>query len=170
MTRPSHPWTLRAATSDDLEAIVAIWHRGWRDAHLGRVPAALLSHRRPQDFRSLVPVQLPSTTVAEVDSSPIGFVVVKDDEVEQIYVDATARGTGVAAALLGHAEEVIARHYGRAWLAVVAGNARARSFYQRQGWSDGGAFNYHAATPTGGTVEVPVHRYEKPLGGETELG
>jgi GNAT superfamily N-acetyltransferase len=156
-------WTLRPATPDDHQSMVKIWYRGWQDAHRGRVPDSLLAHRRIADFRSLVTTRLPFTTIAQIGSHPVGFVVVKTDEVEQIYVDPEARGTGVAAALLRHAEDVIGNLYQRAWLAVVAGNQRARDFYQRNGWTDGGEYSYQAATAAGGTVEVPVHRYEKPL-------
>ncbi len=41
-----------------------------------------------------------------------------------------------------------------AWLAVVAGNARARRFYERSGWSDRGQFDYAAASDHG-PIPVP---------------
>ena len=47
-----------------------------------------------------------------------------------------------------------------AWLAVVAGNARARAFYERAGWRDEGPFDYAAASE-GKTIVVPCHRYTK---------
>jgi ribosomal protein S18 acetylase RimI-like enzyme len=74
-----------------------------------------------------------------------GFVVVVDDEVEQVYVDRRWRGRGVAELLLRHAEAVIGQGGRRtAWLAVVAGNTRARRFYARLGWQDRGSFTYQA--------------------------
>ena len=51
------------------------------------------------------------------------------------------------------------------WLAVVAGNGRARRYYERQGWSDAGPLDYQAETATG-PVPVPVRRYVKRLVGE----
>jgi GNAT superfamily N-acetyltransferase len=89
-------------------------------------------------------------------------VTVHDDEVEQIYVAADARGGGAAQALLRHAEQAIGGRFDVAWLAVVAGNARARRFYERNGWHDAGAFDYAAEIPNG-TLIVPSHRYEKRL-------
>ena len=100
--------------------------------------------------------------MATVDNRVIGFVTVHNDEVEQMYVAAEARGGGTATALLQHAEDVIAETFDLAWLAVVAGNARARRFYARNGWYDAGEFDY-AAPVQGGTFIVPCHRYEKPL-------
>ena len=68
--------------------------------------------------------------------------VIRGDEVEQLYVDAAARGSGVAGALLEHAEHEIAAGHPVAWLAVAEGDARGRRFYARSGWSNAGAFDY----------------------------
>ena len=51
--------------------------------------------------------------------------------------------------------------FDRAWLAVVAGNARARRFYERNGWSDVDPFDNPAWTTSGATIPVPARRYEK---------
>ncbi len=101
------------------------------------------------------------TVVAIVDDAVAGFVMVVDDEVEQVYVSAHHRGTGVAAVLLAEAERrVVVNGHERAWLAVVAGNARARRFYERNGWTDEGVFDYPAASAAG-PIPVPSHRYVK---------
>ncbi|MFC4942191.1 hypothetical protein [Pseudonocardia sp. GCM10023141] len=42
----------------------------------------------------------------------------------------------------------------------MAGNARARRFYERNGWSDEGLFD-HTAPSASGPVSVPAHRYVK---------
>lgn len=152
--------TLRAATPDDIEAIATLWHRGWLDGHLGHVPESLPPHRRLVDFRRRVPSRIQQTTVATLASRVAGFVTVHDDEVEQIYVAEDARAGGVANALLRHAEQMIALHFDVGWLAVVAGNTRARRFYARNGWRDAGGFDY-AAEITNGPLLVPSRRYEK---------
>ena len=90
----------------------------------------------------------------------VGFVTLHEDEVEQLYVAASARGGGVAAVLLRHGEKLIAERYPTAWLAVAVGNARARRFYARQGWSDAAALDYPAETAAGQII-VPCRRYEK---------
>ena len=99
--------------------------------------------------------------MAIVDGAVVGFVMVVEDEVEQVYVSSGARGTGVAHALIREAEsQVFAGGHGKAWLAVVAGNARARAFYERAGWVDEGAFDYEAGVE-GGTIAVPCRRYTR---------
>jgi ribosomal protein S18 acetylase RimI-like enzyme len=154
---------LRPAEESDVEAVAVIWQQGWPDGHLGNVPEALVVRRRHlDDFLPLVQDRVGRTTVAVVDSKVVGFVVIHDDEIEHIYADRAVRGTGVASALLEHAEAAIGAHHDRAWLAVADGNARARRFYERHGWHDGGPFDNPAPTADGGTVSVPTRRYEKP--------
>lgn len=156
----STSYALRPATEADLEAIAEIWYRGWLDGHLGHVPDGVRQYRQPAHFRERVPPRLSQTTVAVAEGEVVGFVMLHDDEVEQVYVAERARGGPVATALLQYAEERIARRFDSAWLAVVAGNARARRFYERNGWSDAGGFDYPAEIP-GGTFPIPCRRYEK---------
>ena len=152
---------LRPAVPGDADTIAAIWIPGWREAHLGRVPAALLEHRSPELLAARVPSMIEAATVAVADGSVAGFVVVRGDEVEQMYVSERSRGTGAAGELLTRAESLIARHFDRGWLAVVAGNEQAIGFYERHGWRDHGEFDHITWTPDGGTIPVPCRRYEK---------
>jgi GNAT superfamily N-acetyltransferase len=125
------------------------------------VPEELVEARTPDSFRTRARERVTESTVAVVDGDVAGFVMVVGDEVEQVYVSAAHRGKGVADALMSEAErQVRANGYSQGWLAVVAGNARARAFYERCGWSDEGPFDYAAASGTGPIV-VPSHRYTK---------
>jgi len=154
---------IRPGTAGDAGAVAEIWRLGWRDGHLGLVPAELVEARTDASFSERAAQRVGDTTVAVVEAAVAGFVMVVDDEVEQVYVGAAHRGSGVADALLGEAErQVLAGGHATAWLAVVAGNARARAFYERKGWSDEGAFDYAAATEDG-PVSVPCRRYVKGL-------
>ena len=151
---------LRPARPPDVDAIGGVWHDAWRDGHIGHVPVALLEHRTLDQFRARVPERLATTTVAEVDGEVVGFVTVQDDELEQLFVAADARASGIADALLRHGESLIAERHSAAWLAVATGNARARRFYERNGWADAGPLDYEAQTDSGPMV-VPCRRYEK---------
>jgi ribosomal protein S18 acetylase RimI-like enzyme len=153
-------WTLRAATPGDAAAIASIWHVGWADGHLGHVPDALVAHRQREHFAGLAERRVGGTTVATSGGAVVGFVTVAGDEVEEIYVAPVARGTGVAGALLVHAEAIVAERADVAWLAVVAGNTRARRFYERHGWHDAGPITYRAEVD-GGRLDVPCRRYER---------
>jgi ribosomal protein S18 acetylase RimI-like enzyme len=156
----SDPVVLRPARDADIEAIATLWHRAWFDAHEPLVPAAALSLRPFASFRTRVPERVVETTVATDESLLVGFVTVRGDHVEQLYLAAPARGTGVARALLTHAETRIAARFDRAWLTVASGNTRARHFYARQGWRDAGGLDF--PLPAGDSVViVPARRYEK---------
>ncbi|HTF06686.1 MAG TPA: GNAT family N-acetyltransferase [Asanoa sp.] len=156
--------TLRPASDGDAPAIAEIWRSGWADGHLGNVPDALVAVRTPESFQIRAVEGLAHTTVALVGDAVAGFVTVVDDEVEQVYVAGTHRGSGVAVVLLGEAERLVAAEgYREAWLAVAPGNARARSFYERSGWSEAGLFDYPASTADG-PMPVPCHRYVKAVG------
>jgi GNAT superfamily N-acetyltransferase len=108
--------------------------------------------------------------VAVVDDAVAGFVMVVGDEVEQVYVSEQHRGRGVAALLLAEAERLVAVNGNeRAWLAVVDGNVRARRFYERNGWTDEGVFDYPAASAAG-PIPVPAHRYVKRVAANAPTG
>ena len=151
---------LRPATTTDVDVIARVWHRGWFDGHLGHVPDGLSAFRTFTEFRRRAAARVLATTVGVIGDRVVGFVIVTGDEVEQIYVAGPARGTGLADDLLAHAEAVIADGHETAWLAVVAGNRRARRFYERNGWVDGGGIEYPAEV-TDGNFLVPSRRYEK---------
>jgi GNAT superfamily N-acetyltransferase len=137
---------LRPATADDVDAITTLFHEGWHDVHPGRVPDGLTERRTPEAFHDRVAqrvAETDETTVAEVDGTVAGFIMVSGDEAEQVYVDRAFRGSGAAGLLLTEAErQIAARGHDVAWLAVVQGNARAQAFYAKQGWVDEGDFDY----------------------------
>jgi GNAT superfamily N-acetyltransferase len=152
-------YRLRPATAGDAEEVAAIWLAGWRESHLGRVPAALAAARTPESFSLRAAQRVGDTTVAVAGETVAGFVMISGDEVEQVYVSLNHRGTGVAAALLAEAlRQIAAAGHRQSWLAVIAGNARARRFYERSGWTDEGAFDYEARTADG-MILVRCHRY-----------
>jgi len=152
---------LRTGTDADATAVADLWHAGWHDAHPGHVPDGLTAARTLAAFHERAPRRLADTTVAEAGGDMVGFVMVAGDEVEQVYVGPAGRGTGLAEVLLTEAErQVAASGHGEAWLAVVTGNARARRFYERCGWTDEGDLPYEVEA--GGTTYVsPCRRYTK---------
>jgi ribosomal protein S18 acetylase RimI-like enzyme len=157
---------MRPATAGDVDAIVSVFHQGWHEVHPGRVPDGLTERRTPEAFHDRVSrrvAETGETTVAEVDGTVAGFIMVSGDEAEQVYVDRAFRGTTVAAQLLTEAERQIAEAgHDVAWLVVVRGNDRAQAFYARQGWVDEGDFDY-PVTALGEHYISPCRRYTKRL-------
>jgi GNAT superfamily N-acetyltransferase len=76
----------------------------------------------------------------------------------QLFVREPFWGRGVAATLLGRATDAAARQgYARMRLFTPAGQARARRFYEREGWSARGE-------PIDAELGIPLVEYRRPLG------
>lgn len=156
---------IRRAGEADVEAMAGIWRLGWSDGHAGHVPVELEQARLSGCWTDEVRARLARSWVACDGDRVVGFVTVAADEVEEVYVERSARGSGVAARLLRHGEGLVRENgFPVAWLAVVAGNDRARRFYEREGWHDTGAVDYQASTGNG-TIGVTVRRYARSLTG-----
>jgi len=75
--------------------------------------------------------------LAEEDGAVIGVLTVGDDELYAIYVHPEHWGRGVGQALLDRAHVELAQTCEVATLTCLVGNARARRFYERNGWELG---------------------------------
>jgi GNAT superfamily N-acetyltransferase len=71
------------------------------------------------------------------DGAVIGILTIGVDELYAIYVHPQHWGTGVGRALLERAEEELAETCDVAVLTCMVENARARRFYERNGWELG---------------------------------
>ena len=72
--------------------------------------------------------------LAEVDGAVVGVLGVGRDELHALYVHPDWWGRGVGQALLERAHTLLAETCDEATLTVLVGNARARRFYERNGW------------------------------------
>ena len=154
---------VRSAEKEEIDSLAKIWYDGWRDAHLQIVPAELARVRTPESFGPRLRDLLADVRVVGPVGAPLGFSIVKDDELYQLYVAAHARGAGVAAALMADAEARLARDgFETAWLACAIGNDRAARFYEKSGWRRAGNMINHLET-TDGAFDLEVWRYEKSL-------
>ena len=157
------PSIVRDAAPEEFDVLAALWHQGWRDAHLAIVPPALAALRTLDSFTTRLAAALAEVRVAGPGGAPLGFHLLKDDELYQFYVAAPARGTGVAAALMHDAEQrLVERGVGTAWLACAIGNARAARFYEKCGWRLAATVTSPLDTPAG-IFPLDVWRYEKRL-------
>jgi GNAT superfamily N-acetyltransferase len=154
---------VRAAQPDDVDQLIAIWHDGWHDAHASILPEALVRLRTRDNFRERLACELDAVRVIGDPGAPVGFTMIRGDELYQFYVAPSARGTGVAAALMGDAEaSFAARGITGPWLACAVGNVRAARFYEKSGWRRAGIVALEAET-SAGPFPLQVWRYEKEL-------
>ncbi len=154
---------VRAVDASELDALAKVWFDAWQDAHAAVVPAELTRRRTRADFRRRLAELRPLIRAIGLVGAPLGFSIVKRDELYQLFVAAEARGTGVAIELIDEAEaRVAASGAGAIWLTCAIGNERAARFYEKRGWRRAGAIIDTLETPEGPFV-VEVWRYEKRL-------
>jgi GNAT superfamily N-acetyltransferase len=147
---------IRDATVDDADAVALVHVHGWQWGYRGLLPDAYLdglsADRRAEQWRSwlLEPGGTRTRVAHAEDGGCVGFAVagpsrdpgVDDDtgEVYAIYIEEGFAGTGLGTALLrGAVAWLEERGFARATLWVLEGNARARRFYEREGWALDGA-------------------------------
>ncbi len=154
---------VRAAEEIEIDHLAKIWYDGWHDAHAQIVPAELTRLRTLESFRHRLQAALPNIRVVGPLGAPVGFCILKGDELYQLFVSAGSRGSGVAAALIADAEARLSESgVETAWLACAIGNGRAARFYEKRGWHRVGTMVNHLETSEG-TFPLEVWRYEKSL-------
>ncbi len=156
-------WPVRDAELSDVASLAQLWFNGWQDAHADILPLELKQARTLASFHERLAAALADARTAGPQGRPSGFSLIKDDELYQLYVDAAARGTGLAARLVADAVQRIgAKGHRRAWLACAIGNGRAARFYEKSGWRRQGVMTSYLATPNG-VIALDVWRYEVPI-------
>jgi GNAT superfamily N-acetyltransferase len=156
---------VRGADPAELDRLARLWHGAWLDAHESLAPPELTRVRTLESFRARLDAALPELRVVGPIGEPLGFCLLKGDELHQLFLAPEARGTGVAAALMEDAERRLAASgVARAWLACAIGNHRAARFYEKQGWQRVGVVLEQLETP-GGVFPLEVWRYEKAIPG-----
>jgi len=141
---------IRAARRDELDHLGIFYHDIWHETQ------APFQNPGIVEFRDLAFMQqqmlgfFPDTLIASEDNCTLGFVVAHDDRLSQLFVSPDARGKSLGKQLLEIAEtKLIAEGTRRATLFCLKGNDRARSFYERHGWTFSKDLSKQGDTPTG---------------------
>ena len=154
---------VRAAKETEIDHLAKLWYDGWQDAHAEILPKELARIRTLESFSERIQSSLANVRVVGPLGAPVGFCLIKGDELYQLYVAAQSRGAGVAAALIGDAEARLSESgIETAWLACAIGNERAARFYEKCGWRRAGIMVNRLETSNGEFL-LDVWRYEKSL-------
>lgn len=133
---------LRSAVPGDALAVARVHVRSWQVGYRGLLPAAFLDGLRVEDRAARYTFDRsdgPRTTVAVEGDAIVGLVATRGSELCGLYVDPDRWGTGVGRALIARARaELAVAGVDEAHLWLLAGNARAQRFYERDGWSSDG--------------------------------
>jgi putative acetyltransferase len=144
---PGHG-SIRQARPADAEAVVRIF----RESRAEAMPWLPVLHTAEEDeawYRKRLGGE---AWVYELDGRIVGFALVREDDLDALYVAPEAQRQGVGAALFARAQS--ARPEGFAWW-VFRDNTRARRFYE----SLGGRFLYET-DGAGNEEKTPDARYE----------
>ena len=159
--------TIRLATVSDVEGIARCWAEAYPDQgpDYHELDSDFLAERTLEQFRprTLERVSRGDTLVAtDPSGAVVGFSVLDTNEVEQFFVSARARGTGVAAQLMERAEGLLwARGTELAHLFCFVQNQRAIRFYERCGWACQGVCAHDVQISGGRTSTLRLMRLEK---------
>lgn len=154
---------IRLPEITELDQLAGIWFEGWQDAHAEILPKELKEDRTFESCRTRLADLLEATSVLGPIGAPYGFCSLKDDELYQLYVSATFRGTGAAHLLMHDAEaRLSANGVRKAWLACAIGNDRAARFYEKSGWRRVGVVTNRVQLSSG-PFDLDVWRFEKDL-------
>ena len=157
------PNAIRPAIPADLGPLAGLWHDGWHESHAAHVPDGLVRQRTLATFEARLGRYGDRLRTAGPVGAPLGFCVVTEDEIDQLFVAPEARGTGLAEALLADGEARLAASGIReAHLLCLPENRRAVSFYERMGWTDHGVSVRTVEIEAGG-FPLPVSVFRKTL-------
>lgn len=171
---------VRPATVDDADDIGRVHVRAWQAAYRGLIDDDYLDGLSVPARQALWRDRLvggPESTVlvaedpagghvcgwvgvAEVRPPVVGVLPDGAGELWAINLEPEAWGRGIGAALLAAGTEELTRQsYRHAVLWVLEGNARARRFYEREGWA------FDGATKVDDRDGLALHelRYGRPL-------
>lgn len=155
---------IRPLIPSDAPAVAALWHAAWHDGHGTIFPADVVALRTPATFAARLEALAGETLVAIEGETVVGFACLLQNEIDQLYVAADVRGSGLAQRLLDAAEEALAaRGVRQAILQCSAGNERAHRFYARRGWVDTGVKDLPIWMPDGMHRTYPTHVFAKKL-------
>lgn len=125
---------IRPYIDADLDNVVALWYRSWSHAF------PTLIHPQPFDqwrFRFQNEYSKQGITwVATIQDRVVGFVVVGDRVIAQIFVEVEKQGNGVGTALLNHAKTLSPSGLK---LTTLQQNKQACRFYKKHGFIAGAA-------------------------------
>ncbi|HEX2574789.1 MAG TPA: GNAT family N-acetyltransferase [Aquihabitans sp.] len=156
---PSEEEPVRVAVAVDGAAVASVKWRAFGTSYRGVLPDAFLDEREvvpPVSFwtgRAMVPPSRrhrllvwgrPGTVLGYADCGPVHLDDADPDhpdagEVYELYVDPSVQGRGGGGQLLDAAEAWLAdAGHRRVELSALAGNDRARRFYEQRGWAPTG--------------------------------
>ena len=100
---------VRPAEPSEVDGLAKLWYDAWHESHAHLMPAELTRLRTLASFTERLEAALPTIRAVGPRGAPVGFCIVKGNELYQLFVSQESRGSGAAAALIADAEIGCAR-------------------------------------------------------------
>lgn len=125
-------FAIRCYNCEDLDKVVALWYRSWTHSFPN------LNHPLPfEQWKSRFENEYAKNADVWVAASPgriVGFIVVRDNVIAQIFVDVDIQRCGVGTALLNQAKKISPNGLR---LTTLEQNFQGRRFYEKHGFVAG---------------------------------
>jgi GNAT superfamily N-acetyltransferase len=122
---------IRPYKSDDFEAVTRLWRRAREQAFPDFQRRK--GHTFEEDqayFRDVILIEN-DIWVLEVDETPVAFMAIAGDFIDQLYVHPDYQRIGLGESLLAHARKLSPE---RLWLYTLQFNTNGRAFYEKNGF------------------------------------
>ena len=146
---------LRSAQPSDVPALARVAAAAYQQAFAGILEPPTLALRDASFFEAHFAPRVQCMHLAEQDGQVLGYSLVTQGHLDQLFIAPQAQGKGVGASLLAQVEAA-----GTHTLECFRDNPRARAFYEAKGWRLARAYEREFA----GKARAFVF-YEKPLAG-----
>lgn len=123
--------TIRTFQPEDLASVVALWHDAKRKAFPYVEVQQRYTLEENRAFLEGYLLVLCRLWVAEEAGEPVGFMALREDWIDQLFVQVDRQGRGIGSALLDKAKELAE---GDLHLFTYQKNHEARAFYERHGF------------------------------------
>ena len=125
------PVEIRLLRPDDIEEVIALWERARKDAlHWLERRMGYSHEQNARYFREVIAAEN-EVWVACLRGRAVGFLAIRCELIDHLYVDPSHQGLGVGTALLRKARELSPDHL---VLYTHVRNESARAFYRSRGF------------------------------------
>ena len=124
--------SIRRYGDSDLEHVITIWLDGWASVRLPSFPVEKC-RINAEHLRSSIPERVNKggqIYVASFQSEVVAFIVLRENNLDQLFVAPRYQRKGIAKKLLEFAREIRPRGF---WLHTFAASEDANRFYVREG-------------------------------------
>ena len=144
-------YLIRPYKSDDFEAVTKLWRHAREQAFPDFQRRK--GHTFEEDqayFRDVILIEN-DVWVLEVDATPVAFMAIAGDFIDQLYVDPEHQRLGWGRTLLEHARTLSPEHL---WLYTLQINTNGRIFYEKNGFV---AVKFGISPPPESEPDVEYH-------------